>query len=77
MIYARHKSVVGPEPLKKKKGIHPGQYFSGTAQNGLGKNSIYPKCADRNMKIIMAPILSLFVTSLGHVIDRLSALCPL
>ena len=30
-----------------------------------------------NMKIIMAPILSLLVTSLGHVIDRLSALCPL
>ena len=71
MIYARHRSV-GPEPLKKKK-----EFTHSTAQNGLGKNSIYPKCADRNMKIIMAPILSLFVTSLGHVIDRLSALCPL
>ena len=77
MIYARHRSVVGPEPLKKKKMNSPGQYFSGTAQHGLGKNSIYPKCAHRNMKTIMAPILSLFVNSLGYVIDRLSALCPL
>ena len=77
MIYARHKSVVGPEPLKKKKEFTRVNISRAQHRMAWVKIAFIQSVPHRNMKIIMAPILSLLVTSLGHVIDRLSALCPL
>ena len=51
MIYAQHRSYIGPEPLINTKEFIRDQYFLGAVQNGLFKNCIYSKGCQWKYKI--------------------------